>query len=439
MTRHYDHADLLAYVDGSADAADAAAVAVHVAACDRCAARLRDLRAFEELLSDAATWLGRDDSIADTPAFDRFARLAEQFAADTIVAEHAFADLQRRPLETWSDYLAAHPETCTEGLARRLIDEAVRDLDRNPGRTLSVLFHAERIVAALPGDMAAEVRSECAKNRSNALRMLGRYEEALAAADAARAAVEECSVGAFAYAQATYTRGIVLFKMGRLADAVSDAREAAYRFAEFGDARRVIHARSLEAVALTEQGAIDEALQVHQMLLPHLERLGDRDAAARVTANIAVAHLRNGDYGRAAAFARDARARYVVLRADAEVIRMDWLLGTLTVKQGDEAGLAQLEAAATAFEHRGMEADGAFVKLDLAEHHLERKHWALAERLAREVADTFARSGARVHVMTALAYLRTAVERREATPTLVRYVRTYLQADDPARQFRPPM
>ena len=189
---------------------------------------------------------------------------------------------------------------------------------------------------------------------------------------------------------------------------------------------------------MTEQGAFAEALQVHETILPHLERLGDVDAAARARANIAVAHLRLRQFDAALERARTARERYVALGLDEEVIRMDWALGAITIQLGEESGVAQLAVAAAAFEHLDMSADAGFVKLDIVEELLRREEWMPAEFLAREAADTFARSGARLHLMTALAYLREAVRQREATPVLVQYVRTYLITDDPGRPFHPP-
>lgn len=439
MSWHYTNAELLAYLDQNAEIVDISVVATHLDECVRCASRLRDLQEFGVLMRDAAKWIdseGADES--EATALDRFLRDAERLAGEGVSADRAFAELLVQPINARAAFLATNPQLRTEGLVRRLIDAAVGELDRQPGNALAFLDHAENVASALQGDAADEYRSEIWKNRSNALRMLGRYDESLDAANAARAAAEACSVGAFAYAQATYTRGIVLFKMGRFAEAQEDAREAAFRLSEFGDVRRVIHARSLEAVALTEQGAVVEALQVHETILPHLERLGDADAAARVTANMAVAHLRLRNFDTARTFAVRAREQYMSLGVKAEVIRMEWALGTIAVQSGDEGGLPQLAVAATAFERIDMPADAGFVKLDIVEELLRRERWSSAEPLARELADTFARSGARLHLMAALSYLREAVTRRDATTALVQYVRTFLVADDPSRPFHPP-
>jgi hypothetical protein len=61
-----------------------------------------------------------------------------------------------------------------------------------------------------------------------------------------------------------------------------------------------------------------------------------------------------------------------------------------------------------------------------------------AGALAGEAADTFARAGARLHLSTALSYLREAVQHRAATLELVQYVREYVMADEEGRRFEPP-
>ena len=143
--------------------------------------------------------------------------------------------------------------------------------------------------------------------------MLGRYEEALNATVTAERFAEESRTGAFMRAQIIYTRGTVLFKMGRFAETIAAARNASYRFAEYGDVKRVIHARNLEAIALTEQGEIAESLRVYQLLAQQLQQIDDPQMTARVTENIAVSHRRLGNYDEARAYAVAAQERYRAL------------------------------------------------------------------------------------------------------------------------------
>jgi tetratricopeptide (TPR) repeat protein len=269
--------------------------------------------------------------------------------------------------------------------------------------------------------------------------MLGRYEEALNATVTAERFAEEVRTGAFMHAQIIYTRGTVLFKMGRFAETIKAAREASYRFAEYGDVKRVIHARNLEAVALTEQGETAEGLRVYLLIAQQLQLIDDPQMAAYVTVNIAVSHLRLGNYVDAREHTLEAQERYRKLGAESEIVRADWALGVIDLRVGEtRTGLARLRDAAAAFEALKMPADAGFVKLDLTEELLRLEEWDQAGAMAGEAAETFATAGAKLHLSTALSFLREAVQGRSATLELVRYVREYVTADEEGRSFEPP-
>jgi hypothetical protein len=58
--------------------------------------------------------------------------------------------------------------------------------------------------------------------------------------------------------------------------------------------------------------------------------------------------------------------------------------------------------------------------------------------MAGQAAEAFASAGARLHLSTAQAFLRQAVQQRSATLELVQYVRDYVKADEEERMFAPP-
>jgi hypothetical protein len=100
---------------------------------------------------------------------------------------------------------------------------------------------------------------------------------------------------------------------------------------------------------------------------------------------------------------------------------MDWLLGLIDAASGDSSsGIAKMLQAIRASETIDMLGDAGFVRLDLVAEYLKTENSELVERFAREAAETFAKNGARLHLMEALDYLRQAVQRREATPTTSR-------------------
>jgi tetratricopeptide (TPR) repeat protein len=438
--RHYTTADLLAYLDENEDVVDVAAVAVAIASCATCVGRLHELQDFGRLVANDVTWKEVDVPTGQPPRIMDVLRDVDRVAREKRSAELDFKALIAEPLETWPAYFAAHPDAPTEGLVRRIMDAAIEELDRKPAYALELLDAADSIAERVNDQHGQlECRGEVWKNRANALRMLGRYEEALDATVTAERFAEDVPTGAFIHAQVIYTRGTVLFKMGRLADAITAARNASYRFAEYGDVKRVIHARNLEAIALTEQGETAEGLRVYLLIAQQLQQLDDPQMTARVTENIAVSHQHLGNYDEARVYAVAAQERYRELGAESEAIRAEWTLGAIDLLVGEtQAGLVRLRGAARSFEALGMLADAGFVKLALTEELLRLEEWDEAGVMAGEAAKTFATAGAKLHLSTALSFLREAVQGRSATLELVRYVREYVTADEEGRSFEPP-
>jgi tetratricopeptide (TPR) repeat protein len=438
--RHYTVADLLAYLDENEDLVSVAEVAAAVASCAVCAARLNELQGLGRLIADRETWHEVDAPAGHPPSIMDVLTEADRMAREKRAAESDFAALVATPLETWPLYFAGHPSAATEGLVRRVTDAAVAELDRQPAHSLALLDAADSIASRVSDQNGQfECRSEVWKNRANALRILGRYEEALAATVMAERFTEEIATGGFMLAQIVYTRGTVLFKMGRFVETIQTARDASYRFAEYGDVKRVIHARNLEAMALTEQGQIAEGLRVYLLIARQLQPLDDPQMTARVTTNIAVSHRRLGNYDDATTYTLAAQQLYRALGAKSEIIRTEWTLGLIDLRVGEtEGGLARLRGAAAAFEALLMPADAGFVKLDLTEELLRLEEWDEAGMMAGQAAEAFVRAGAKLHLSTALAFLREAVQQRSATLELVQYVRDYVKADEEERTFAPP-
>lgn len=438
--RHYTTADLLAYLDENEDLVDVAEVAAAVASCTTCAALLAELHGFGRLIADREIWREVHATPGQPPSIMDVLTETDRMAHEKQAAEYDFVALIATPLETWPLYLAARPSAPTEALVRRIVDAAVVELERQPAYSLALLDAADSVAGRVSGQNGqCDCRSEVWKNRANALRILGRYEEALSATVMAERFAEEIATGGFMLAQIIYTRGTVLFKMGRFAETIQAARDAGFRFAEYGDVKRVIHARNLEAMALTEKGETAEGLRVYMLIAQQLQQLDDPQMTASVTKNIAVSHRRLGNYNDATTYTLAAQQLYRALGAESEIIRSEWTLGVIDLRVGEtDCGLPRLRRAAAAFEALGMLADAGFVKLDLTEELLRLEEWDEAALMAAEAAETFARSGAKLHLSTALSFLREAVQGRSATPELVRYVREYVTADEEGRSFEPP-
>lgn len=439
MSEHPDRIAILMYAEAD-PSIDRSAIAAHIAGCSHCQEIAHDFQQIILFLSD-----GEVLTYVTEPDEDRVelrTRLLDELVAvenEWSTADVVLTDLLDQPIETWDSFFEQHPEHRTHGMARRLFGEVEAELNRRPEQALLLVAVAERIANALSDIERRSVLGDVWKHRSNAFRHLGRYEEALAAAERAEALYASLLTGAFDTAQAQYTRAVALFKMTRLLDALQVLALARTTLRDFGESVPLAKTMMLEAAILLEQGDVARAQQRWREVMPTLARLGDDVEQARVLANLAECNLRLGQFEDAMKDAEVAVHRYHALGMDAEAIRAEWTIGMIHIARGEcDEGVSVLESAAAKFAMRGMNGDAGFVKLDITEELLRREEWAEAEVIARDLAGLFSASGVTLASVSALDYLRQAVENREATAEVVRYVRVYVTVDDPTRPFAPP-
>jgi len=440
MSEHPGRMTLLLYVEGAASI-DRAPIAAHVLACRACREAMEELQQVLRLVQQADV-RGYVDAPDDDRALLRAALLQEVDAAvgDRTAAEGVLDALREQPLALWDWFLEEHPDHRTLGLALRVLREAETELDRRPERALELTEIAERIAGQLSDVECRSTLGDAWKHRSNALRHLGRYDDALDAAHLAEAFYRSLQSGDFDAAQAQYTRAVTLFKMTRYAEAMEELHVAIANLKPFGDTVPLAKAIMLEAAIRIEEGDVRGAQALWRAVFPLLQRFNEVVEQARVLANLTECSLRLGDYDAALYDAQRAVHRYRVLGMEVEAIRSEWTIAIIHLARGDaDLGVRELTAVAAAFTARGMALDAAFVKLDLCEELLRREEWEAAEEAARELTVLFSAARVTVARTHAADFLRRAVENRRATAEMVQYVRAYVLADDPAQPFSPPI
>lgn len=439
---HYEDYELLAWLDGSSDVVDLESVSAHLLACSRCEAELDELRNLIALV-------GERDVHLHSKRRHRSARQKDiqSFVSSVILrhqeddrAEPAFLDLMVRPVETWAEYLSEHREKATAALVRRCIEEARREFDQRPKQALRILDVAGNIASALPDfDELTEQCGNIAKERANVFRMLGSYPEALESLDYAERFLSRLACPEYDVTFVRWARASVLFYMARYAEAVHSVEEVIDRFEHFGAGACANQARVLLANINCEQGKVHEARDMYLSLLRYFERKGDADLVARLNANLSECEVRLDHHDAARAYAARAMHGYEVLGKPVERIRVRWILGYQTFRQGHhEIALDELTWACAAFEALGMLTAAGSVGLDMTELHLAREEWKEAEQLARYLVNIFSTAAASVHLAQAFGYLRDAVERQIATVALIDYLRSYVDKDDAEVPFLPP-
>jgi tetratricopeptide (TPR) repeat protein len=438
VTEHPDRIALLRYVEGDASV-DRTSIAKHVLACAACRETREELQQVLRLLRQSDV-LGSLDVPDDDPALRALLlRHVDSATADWNAAEHVVVKLRAQPLAVWDRFLREHPEHRTFGLALRVLKDAEAELDRRPEHALELTEIAERIGGGLDDVECRSTLGDAWKHRANALRHLGRYDEALDAAELAELFYRSLKSGDFDAAQAQYTRAVTLFKMTRYGEAMQELRVATKTLWLYGESVPLAKAMMLDAAIRIEEGDVQGAESRWRKVLPLLEKFNDRVEQARVHANLAECSLRLGAYDDALRDAERAVERYRALGMEVERIRSEWTIGMIHLARGkSDLGLHELTDVAAAFAAHGMALDAAFVKLDLCEELLQRGEWEAAAEAARELTILFSVARVTIACAQAAAFLRQAVENHEATTETVRYVRSFVLANDAARSFLPP-
>jgi tetratricopeptide (TPR) repeat protein len=440
MSDHLDRLTIIEFLEDF-DAIDREAIASHLAVCARCRAEHDAVRDLFALFSDPAIFnFAMDGSVEpDRPAilFDVLAKQREEEAA-AAAAEEFFAHLMTRPVERWSTELEEYPEQCTRALADRLLREVEAQMHKTPDGAMSLLRIVELVAVTLPDEEYRRVVGHIWRQKSNSLRHLGRYVDAIKAASLAQSCYEAVRGAEFEIGEAQYTLAAALFKMTRYASALEAVARSRATLQEFGITPPLANAMMLDALIRIEQGDIPSALQTLNELVVIEEKLQQPLEAARVRANLAECHLRLGAFEQAMTEALAARQVYEQLGNRVEQVRVSWTIGMILLARGDAAGIECLHEASAAFEAMNMRGDAGFVQLDIAEELLLREEWRDAETAARRATPLLASTGISVASMRALDYLRQAVVNREATAGVVQYIRAYVTTDNPSAPFDPP-
>jgi tetratricopeptide (TPR) repeat protein len=434
---HYEDYELLAYDERDGEMIDLDAADRHIAVCEECAERRRRLRVFQAFLRDRSVHDHARRSGIDFHDGDDLARNESERRRDEEEAAAVILALRQFPIAKWSAWLSER-QANTRGMVHALLSESRRHLNDRPAAALRIIDIAENAANAQVNVFdRAECRGNVELQRANALRHMGKYDEALRAADSANELLAELPAPTYDLAFATWAKANVLFSMTRFTEALLLARDAEATFAIFGDTANAQRARVLVASVLCEEGELETATTMYHELRVAFERAGDREMVARVTANLADCAVRTDDFAQARLLGRQATHLYTDLGRPSEATRVRWSLGHALLRKGElESAMTELLAVARDYERRGMLASMGEVFLDLVEVYLRRDEWEQAEALAAKAAAFL--GSAPVHLAQAYAYLRDAVASRTATLELIESVRAFGARKDGSLTFQPP-
>jgi len=415
ISSHLEHEQMIDVITGASE--DSGALD-HLSVCVTCSEEYALLAELTSGLADSGTWAADEGSAGELPFDSAEVDKSWKIFSQRFTAEMRSGKPENEPSlaeieATLTEARKRHDQDANESLA--MIDEA---------RTKLITILAEEPSAVLVRLLLARAWKE----RSNALRVLGDYPKALEALEHADATVSNLAAAAIDRGSHSYTRAIVLFKMGQLERALLSVQAAVAVFLDYGDLRRYGHAQMLEAAILFESGRYREARDMCLGLIKQTQIDNDLDATARLFSNIANCYAELGDLNSASTFFLQAMHLYKRLGIESETIRVRWSMGRIFVRKGEiDEGLSRLRQAQAEFEAASQTTDAALVALDIAEALLGIHEFEQVVTIARQLVNRFLVAEMKPSAIAAVEYLQRASEERVARPPLAGAIRTYLE------------
>jgi tetratricopeptide (TPR) repeat protein len=398
---------------------------------------LRDVRAddvFELTVEESGAWARpRRGQITEARRLWR----AEHRENIALVAK-----LRAAKPESWSTLL---PQPATAAVVRTLLFESRAVFDRHPAYAESLAALAGRVAEELQDIRAPHRRAlqaHAALERANALRQLGKLDEALNSLRSAEQVCEGEAECTHILGRTWLCRGIVLFKMNDLDDAEQWVRRSLNVFAAVDDQLRIAKVRVLQANISFERGRFELARQAYTAAVPALTTSSDTHTLAVVWLNLGWCEVELGNPDEAVNWAARAQSVFARLGFMSEELRARWCEArSSAVHQDREQGLRALVDVRKAFEAHELLLDAAMVQLDIVEALLlPPARPKLALSVAKDLVPLFVRAGASLEVRRAVAFIRDAVAQSTLAPHDIRDVRAYLKRSErePSVKFEHP-
>jgi tetratricopeptide (TPR) repeat protein len=421
--QHYDEEVLIDVILGEGEKSLLLEVQAHSESCLPCRRQLDSLRDFLTQLENPENWDVEPTLAASTSDLtDSLRPLAD--SANRLAAE------EREASEWLAEPRGIAPRTA--GMVRMFLQKAREEFDRQPARALELADTAITIADDLGNAHSAPLRAELGaaarREAANALRLLGRFEEALDRLSEALTILEPFAGAGFQRACVEYVRGSVLWQLGRPEEALRCAEESAEAFLLFGDMKRRAHASILAGGIWFEKGDVSKARELFLEQVRTLQTVGDTRNLANVFNNIAHCDVLTGDRDSAATFFLQALRLYEELGYETSKAHVQWGLGRLLLADGKvREALERMRLAESSFSKVAMRTQEGLVGLEIVEVRLGTGDPTGVAQRCRELIDLFRAASLPSNADAALAYLQEAVQSQKLDAPTVQYVRAFLE------------
>jgi tetratricopeptide (TPR) repeat protein len=272
-----------------------------------------------------------------------------------------------------------------------------------------------------------KLRGQALREKAYMLSYIGRHREAAAAAELAGVLLSEIPLPKRELARLDLVRSNIASNTEKFGDAIEFARRAAAAFLELGSRQRWVKARDYEAAALFSWGRFAEARDVWRICEAHLELLDASDRAA-VLYNVAISATEVGEHEEARHYLSKAAAAFEELghRVSSAKCRY-WAARTLMTAGSYREAIEGLRRSWRELDELGAGGDAVLPAISLVEALLVVGRIAEVPAICRFLIERCTHGDMTSGAMTALAYLREAVERGAGSASAARQVHDYMR------------
>jgi tetratricopeptide (TPR) repeat protein len=358
-----------------------------------------------------------------------FAMERERNNAADIVERH----LRDTPIEEWPSLAESQPLR-NNAVLEQLSEEVRKRLERNPVEALAIANLAASIAESLPASaypavVLGQIRSTALRDRANALRYLGRLDEAYDSIATAEARLNAFPGAAHDRAIVWLVKSMILGQMDLFDDAEGTITAASGIFAEVNDSHRFLQAGLVHGNLLVRQKRYEDAQQVFRDLLSVAILGRDVEMQARLHNNLGSCATNLEDYGSASIHYSQAIARFTDLGLTGEVARTERGAGAVLIGKGQiDLGMARLREARQTFTRLHMPEEAGLCALRLIEAMVERGQTDEARALAASVVEEFTAAALDARAIDAVVRLRASLDADGATAEAVRTAHALVQS-----------
>ncbi len=348
-------------------------------------------------------------------------------------ADLAARQLRDTPPADWPRL--AESKALRNNAALEQISEEVRKrLERDPAQALAVADLAAAIAETIPTSnypplVMAQIRSTALRDRANALRYLGRLDEAYDAVETAESRLSEFPAAVHDRAIIWLVKAMILAQMDHFPETEQIITTASVIFADVNDSARFLQAGVVYGNLLGRQQRYAEAESIFRDLLTVAVSTRDAETEARLHNNLGYCYGNLGDYTKANIHFSESIAKFTDLGLTAEVARTERGAGVLLIGKGQfDLGCSRLRDARAAFTRLQMPEEAGLCALRLIEAMVERGETDEARKLAATAINEFTAAMLDKRAIDAVVRLRESLDADGATAEAVRTVHALVES-----------